>query len=391
MRGPIEGILEPAIDEQRIASTWQRIREARAVRRRGFSLPRWSFALAAAATAAVAAYVTWPSSHVGPLASRSPTVAINAGAVLDATAQRVVRLDDGSALDLDGGARLQVLTNDAERFVTLLQHGRAHFDVQPGGPRRWEIETSRATVEVVGTAFVVDAEDHRLVVEVERGVVMVRGERVPGRVVWLTAGQHIAIEDPALKTAVAPPPPPPVPPPSAEAPAVQVAPAVAEPDVKPSSAPPAKPTRSHTAKSGASTHHAIAQGAQANETTPYTLATALIDADQRRNAGDPAGAAALLEHALIGAPHDESTGLVEFTLGRLYLEDLGAPDRAEAAFTKMIAGGGPHGLLEDARARRVEALVRGRRRDDARAALDEYDQLYPKGVHRAALHNLLAR
>src|SRR5262249_34379873 len=119
------------------------------------------------------------------------------------------------------------------------------------------------------------------------------------------------------------------------------------------------------------------------------LAAILGGVEQRRASGDAAGAAQLLESALATTRDDPTLGLAEFTLGRLYLEDLGAPDRAAAAFAKMIALGSPHALLEDAYARRIEALVRALRTDDARAALAEYDRLYPHGLRRAALHALL--
>ena len=50
-----------------------------------------------------------------------------------------------------------------------------------------------ATVEVVGTAFWVEAEEQRVRVRVERGAVLVRGERVPERVQRLSAGEEIEI------------------------------------------------------------------------------------------------------------------------------------------------------------------------------------------------------
>jgi len=388
MSRDLERALEPAIDEERIAANWQRIAERRAgpprvagpaprSRRR---VGRWAFALAAAATAAaLALYVGWPA-RGGPLTAVD--IAIAPGSVLDAPAHRVVALDDGSALDLAGGAQLQVLTNEADRFVMLLVRGRARFDVQPGGARRWEIETSRATVEVVGTAFTVESDEHRVVVEVEHGVVMVRGERVPGRVARLVAGDRLAIEDPAGKLADASPAktPPPAdslnaPTPARAATSTAHAPAPPRPDARRGSDDPA--------------HVAAVPPAGHATADSRKLAATLGEVDQRRASGDAEGAAALLEQALATTHDDPSLGLAEFTLGRLYLEELGAPDRAAAAFAKMIALGSPHALLEDAYARRIEALARARRTDEARAALADYDRLYPHGLRRTALHALL--
>ena len=189
-REPLEQLLQPAIDEARIAANWQRIRNGSV--KRTLELPRWSFGAAFACAAAIAVFFAWPS-HPGPLGS--PVASVGAGELIDAPADRRVAFDDDSRLELEHGSRLQVLTNDGERFVAQLQRGRVHFDVHPGGPRRWEIETARATVEVVGTAFTVEADEHHVVVKVERGVVMVRGEHVPDRVVRLTAGQQISLDD----------------------------------------------------------------------------------------------------------------------------------------------------------------------------------------------------
>jgi transmembrane sensor len=269
-----------------------------------------------------------------------------------------------------------VLTNESNRFVALLDHGRAHFDVRPGGPRSWQIETSRATVEVVGTAFVVDADDHRLVVEVERGIVIVRGERVPGRVVRLTAGQHIGIEDPVVKTAAIP-----------ATPAVPVAPVAVAPAPVPPPPPVAVAERQPPAVHAPPVQHVppVAVAPSGSE-----LAAAMTEADTRRANGDAAGAAAVLETALATARDAESKGMAEFTLGRLYLEQLGQPDRAAETFARMIALGQPLGLLEDAHARRIMALVKAGRRDEASAALADYDRAYPHGAHHAMVHALVS-
>ena len=59
------------------------------------------------------------------------------------------------------------------------RRGGVRFEVEPDGPRRWTIETGLATVEVVGTVFEVERAPGAVDVRVERGVVVVRGERVP--------------------------------------------------------------------------------------------------------------------------------------------------------------------------------------------------------------------
>ncbi|HEV7556931.1 MAG TPA: FecR family protein, partial [Kofleriaceae bacterium] len=367
---PLARLLEPAIDEARINASWQHIVAARApVKRR--RIPRWSMALAAA-MAGVAIYVAWPAGGAkpGPLVATN-AIDVHAGAIVVAP----VSLDDGSVVELAPGARLEVLTNEADRFVTLLRHGHARFDVQPGGPRRWEIETSRATVEVVGTAFVLDASEHRVAVVVERGVVVVRGERVPDRVVRLTAGQHLELDDGQTATAT-----------TAAAPATPSATSSSATTPGPTTV---TSTTTHARGTDTDTDAPRRATTTSKPTRADPVAAMMTDADQHRAAGDPTGAAEILERALATGGNDESTGLVAFTLGRLYLDDLGAPGKAASTFARVIALGAPRSLLEDAYARRIEALVRARQITVARDALADYDRLYPHGVRRAALHAMV--
>lgn len=71
-------------------------------------------------------------------------------------------------------------------------------------------------------------------------------------------------------------------------------------------------------------------------------------------------------------------------LGTVELDDLAHPRRALAAFDEAIARRVPKPLLEDAHARRVEALFRAEDYKGAKAAADAYFERYPNG-RRAAL------
>src|SRR5262249_29869787 len=96
------------------------------------------------------------------------------------------------------GARLEPIESSASNFIALLDRGSASFDVQPGGPRHWQIECGLATVEVVGTRFSCARSPDRLHVGVERGVVLVRGERVPSRARRLSAGESLDVYEPTV-------------------------------------------------------------------------------------------------------------------------------------------------------------------------------------------------
>ena len=360
-RPPIEQLLKPAYDEDRVAATWSRIEAAR--RKPGRS-KRW---IIGAFVVAVATVALWPSAHrVGPLTSPDPTVSLAPGAVL-ATRAHVV-FDDQSTIALGVGARLQILANEGARFATLLEAGSARFAVTPGGPRRWEIETALASVEVVGTAFTMTLRDHQLEVSVDRGVVIVNGERVPGRVVRLTAGQRIVVDHAPVATTLPTPvllsemPTPPIahaPAPVLPRPPVKHVAAAPQPELQP--APPPQAT-----------------GAVGTE----SIAAIVARADQLTSAGDPGGAAKLLEEL---RATDRASGLVLFTLGRLYLDVLDKPELAAIVLAEMIARGSPRSLLEDAYARRGEALVRAGLRNRALAAFAEYVQAYPESRRIAAL------
>ena len=105
-------------------------------------------------------------------------------------------LSDGSRVDLAPGARFAPLESTGTSFVAVLERGSAHFEVRPGGPRRWQIECGLATVEVVGTGFDCLRAPGRLSVSVRHGAALVRGERVPDRARRLAAGETLEVLEP---------------------------------------------------------------------------------------------------------------------------------------------------------------------------------------------------
>jgi tetratricopeptide (TPR) repeat protein len=122
-----------------------------------------------------------------------------------------------------------------------------------------------------------------------------------------------------------------------------------------------------------------------------TTREVLVEADRLRAAGKAAEAADLLDEAIARDPDDPGAGVAAFTLGRLALDSLGQPVRAAAAFARVIELGSPAGLLEDAYARRADALLRAKRLDDAEGAIEDYEAAYPKGRKAAALRARLER
>lgn len=354
-RAPIDRELGPALDEAELAQVWRRVREAQAEER--VAPRRWRYAVATVvAVAALAiAIIAWPRGphSAGALAGDRP---LTPGVHLDAPTPRTIGLADGSALALAADAQLEVLANDGDKFVTAVRRGKVGFDVKPGGPRRWIIETDLATVEVVGTAFAVERGADALEVTVARGVVLVRGERVPGRVVRLTAGQHIEVPAPVIATSPTPSVVPPDPAPSAPAPS---APA-------PDRVVPSTPDR--VALAPAPT--------PAPRRAPIDI---IARADELVAAGQHARAADALAAYLVDAPKDATTGLAAFLLGRLAQDRLHQPGRAADAFATVRAIGSPRAIQEEALGRQARALARAGRLDDAHAAARAYLAQYPTG------------
>ena len=388
---PIDAELAPALDEAELAQVWRRVRDAQAERR--VAPRRWRYAIATGVAVATAAVllVAWLCGYraSGALAG---DVALTPGAQIDATAPRAIAMADGSRVTLAPEARLEVLANEGDKFVTAVRRGKVGFDVRPGGPRKWIIETDLATVEVVGTAFAVERSAVELSVTVERGVVLVRGERVPGRVVRLTAGQHVEV---AAAIATAPPPPAPtidrVPP---VTPAIDRAPPPAPAIDR---GPPPAPVidRVPTAPALDRTPPIVAPPpVPPTPVAPPPVAPPPVDiiarADALVAAGQHARAADALEAYLADARGDATAGLAAFLLGRLAQDQLAQPQRAAEAFARVRAIGSPRAIQEEALVRQARALARAGRAADARAAARGYLDQYPGGARAAEMTALLA-
>jgi transmembrane sensor len=258
----------------------------------------------------------------------------------------------------------------------MLERGSAHFEVHPGGPRRWQIECGLATVEVVGTGFDCARAPGRLRVTVEHGAVLVRGERVPDRARRLAAGETLEV----LEASVAPSAPAPTKIDEAAAPAEAIVPAAP-------AARPAEPSGSdraawrELARDGHH-HEAFASlGAQgiARETRRLGVADLLVLADVARLSGHGEEAVPPLERILRRFPSDAQAPLAALALGRLDLDTLHRPADAAVALERALALGVPASLREDVRARLVEAYARAENWPAARAAAAAYVHEFPHG------------
>jgi transmembrane sensor len=375
---PTRRVLRSDADEGAIERVWRNVQRRRAENAR--SVPRVRWVAAFAAVAAVVALVFWRDRPPAPAASPLRLEGGGEIAVLVAAETPLaVSFSDGSRVELEQGSRLEPLENGPGVFSALLASGRATFDVRHGGPRRWTVECGIATVEVVGTRFTVERSAGRARVSVERGVVLVRGERVRDRVQRLEEGQTLEVED-VTASGLTPTRLDPTagvirPSTSSGPPTMPVAPSAAVP---PSAN--AASWRSFAQKGdNAHAYAELGSAGIASASRDASVDDLLALADVARLSGHPADAVTPLTRVVAEHAGDQRASLAAFTLGRLQLDSLVHPALAASAFERAIALGLPQSLQEDAYARLVEARAQAGDAAGARSAAEEYERRFPAG------------
>lgn len=381
---PLKDHLREAAEEPALRRIWERI-DGRLPdpRRRRRRVALGGLVLAAAA---VVAFVV----NLGVRRDAGPLRFVDgrALAAVDAPAAGArLALSDGSTIELADGARFAPLESSGTTFLGVLQRGSASFDVRPGGPRRWQIECGLATVEVVGTRFSCERAPGRLRVSVQRGAIVVRGERVADWARRLAAGESLdVVEAVASETAT------PAQAPGGPALAEEGAPTTPGPGSV--EEPPGAPRASwrELARRGRPGEAFAALGVQGvrRETRRLGVDDLLSLADVARLSGHPAEAVAPLERILADFAHDPQAPLAAFALGRLELDALARPRAAAVAFGRALELGVPRSLRDDVRARLVEAHARAGDGAAARAAAEAYLRELPSGRHRAEMETALA-
>jgi len=295
---------------------------------------------------------------------------------------RTIELSDGSAIEVARQSRLDVLNNDNQTFVTALGRGRATFEVNPGGPRRWIVEAGLVTVEVVGTRFTVTRSETAVDVEVHHGIVLVHGEGVPGGQQRLTAGQKLSSPTVARTARLAT---------EKAGPRPASVPGILDLDA-PEEAKPAEvetireqPTRVRIAELATepeqepvrTAERRVAAVPQKPGPIPTDVEGLLEEADRARSAGDHGEALKYFEQVIARAPKfDPRRGLAAMSVARLTMH--GDPARAAKALRQTLDGM-PAGLSEHAHARLVEAYARSGQPGEARREAERYLKRFPHG------------
>ena len=394
---PVGQVLREEPHEQRLDRAWEAIRASRESELqpgRGAAWLRPSFAVGVACllvgVAAGLGISAWLAAGRGAitLAQGRP---IDRLEVPDKGESLAVPLSDGSQVLLSGGASLQVIENTKRSIRWRMDAGRATFDVNPRREQHWMIDTGLAWVEVTGTRFVLERGETALRVEVERGSVLVIGERVPGRIASLGPGDSLEIraaqrENPVVESGAAPDRPreaaPPVP---AHPPKREPAPSR---EREPVSRHPGRTAWQKMVERGqrAAVYGTLgAAGYQHEVRRTESVDDLLALADIARLGGHPTEAVSPLQKVLTRFPGDANASLAAFTLGKLELDELKHPEAAAAAFQKALALGAPRGLQEETFARLVEAQAAAGKRDEARRTADEYERRFPEGRYLPAI------
>jgi transmembrane sensor len=263
-------------------------------------------------------------------------------------------LGDGSVVTpLAKDSRLLARKVSDTDVVVALTGGGARFDVPDREGRRFRADLGTLALDTHGAAFRVQITRRQIEVAAERGEVSARwgrehrvvaaGETRAFSIAAREEASHIDRDDP---------------------------PAAAEPPVS---------WRDAAGRGD----YAAAWIALPRLAAPLdAMEDLLLAGDVARLSGHADAAVAQLSRAIAIHADDPRAPLAAFTLGRVHLEDLGAPRDAAQAFARAraLAPSGP--LAEDALAREVEAWSRAGETATARARALDYTRRYPQG-HRS--------
>lgn len=287
---------------------------------------------------------------------------------------RVLDFEDASRIEIFDGS-LRTLKSKPKNLTLHLERGHARFEVTPGGPRKWSVHSPLGSVEVMGTVFHVQSEEHSLSVNVERGAVLVRSPLLSGGQRELSAGQSVHLTSEA-STSTEPGTPTED---GRQGAAIQKSLTLDELGEEPSEAAP----------SNSAVRTRELEGAL--EVAPTTAAELESLADAARSAGRLNEAARILAQLVKQYPSDARTPAAAFSLGTIQLEHLRKPSQAIQSFQTVIRLSASASLKEDAYRRWFDALLRGQNKAAAQAVFEEYQRAFRGGRHRVAMQEALDR
>ena len=287
-------------------------------------------------------------------------------APVSASAPRVVSFHDGSRAELDRStSRLEVSADGGEHVSLRLLAGSARFDVVPNPKRVFEVESGPVRVRVIGTAFSMLRTAQGTRVAVERGRVRV-----------LFANQQIELGAGESREFA--------PPPEVETEAVPV-------DSLPLSEPVPPEVEAEWRELARRGEYGRAYSALRRAKSPLRQEPEelMLAADVARLSGNAAQAVPHLQAVVQRFPKDPRAPVAAFTLGRVYLDNLGQPAEAAAAFRRTRTSWPRGPLAQDAWAREVAAWRRAGQGAEAAQAARQYLERHPKGPHAETMRQIV--
>ena len=296
-----------------------------------------------------------------------------------------VRFADGSTVQLlDANSALDVGAASPSAVEVSLRSGSAEFEITPNPRRQFIVHAGIAEISVLGTHFRVTREAPRVRVEVTRGRVAVH---FAGGARQLTAGESSWFP-PAEPTSEDTPPMVPVATPNLGGTAASAVASATAPVPNPSS----EALASRRRFLDHATRREYPEAYSVLERAPEVVGNApedlMLAADAARFSNHPAQATRFLERVTRGHPQDSVAPLAAFTLGRIYLSQLGQPAKAADAFALSLKLAPTGSLAEDALAREVEAAQLAGQPSRAHDLAEQYARRYPSGRRLASVRKL---
>jgi transmembrane sensor len=364
--------VKPPRLEARLQGQWENIAGRRARKPKGWFVP--ALAVTTLFLVLVAArYALQTQAPSGWLEGSAVETAARGG--------QVGMLPDGSVVVLSAATRLEVTTLNPRAVKLSLLRGGVSLDVTHVEGREFKVLAYGAEVTVRGTAFRVELEPE-LKVLVQRGRVEVRlpsGEQreLNANEAWstgLTGSASVGVPEEELEED------PPVPAAASEASTAQRSATQAQRF--------SELLKAHRPKEA---YAALGPNGFARELSTAGPKRLLELADVARMTGRPRESASAFDALRKKFRTDPRAGLAALELGRLRLDSFGDPAGAEEALADAIALSPTGPFVEDARARRVQALDELGATERCRVAKDDYLRRYPEGVHSASLASRCAQ
>jgi len=351
---------EPPRMAQNLAQIQQRLQRQR-------RLSQVTLPLAVLVTSVTLLAIGWGRWHAHTESRELASIGSTAASTVPATEMRFS--DGSSATAMTAGAILELQETSEFEVVVVAKAGSYRFDVVQNPARQFVVRVADVEVRVLGTQFVVAQANQRVEVRVERGRVEVtwpegRSELGVGESGWFPPERQVAVHAGTASTADSS-------------------------KVLPLGSAKANDRSRFVELSREGNYQAaFSIVAQAPNLFQNSAEELMMAADAARLSNHPAEAVPYLQRLMKEHATDSRAPLAAFTLGRIYMSQLGQPASAARAFAQVRQLAPAGALAEDALAREAEALAQAGQTLAAQRQAAAYLKQYPSGRSRERLREL---